>query len=104
MKVASKATEEEILSYCRHSMPRFMAPKKVVFMKDLPKTATGKIQKTKLREMARKFNITDENQTPPSPVEATETVRKRLTTPSGNRKKTVYYDQSSEQVLALSRL
>lgn len=45
--------EEDIISYCRSSMPRFMVPKKVVFMEELPKTSTGKIQKFLLRKAAR---------------------------------------------------
>ncbi|CAL9104314.1 unnamed protein product [Musa textilis] len=45
--------EEDIISYCRNSMPRFMVPKKVVFMEELPKTSTGKIQKFLLRKAAR---------------------------------------------------
>lgn len=46
-------TEEEIIAHCRSSMPRFMAPKRVVFMEELPKTSTGKIQKFLLRSAAR---------------------------------------------------
>ncbi|KAK8965879.1 Benzoate--CoA ligase, peroxisomal [Platanthera guangdongensis] len=49
--------EEEILTHCRRNMPHFMVPKKVVFMPELPKTSTGKIQTNKLREMARELNI-----------------------------------------------
>ncbi|KAG6505507.1 trans-cinnamate:CoA ligase, peroxisomal-like [Zingiber officinale] len=46
-------TEEDIIAHCRGSMPRFMVPKRVVFMEELPKTSTGKIQKFLLRSMAR---------------------------------------------------
>ncbi|WOK94804.1 butyrate--CoA ligase AAE11, peroxisomal-like [Canna indica] len=44
--------EEDIVSHCRSNMPRFMVPKTVVFMAELPKTSTGKIQKFLLREAA----------------------------------------------------
>ncbi|KAL0541485.1 hypothetical protein IC582_021530 [Cucumis melo] len=46
-------TEEEIIEYCRGKLAGFMVPKTVVFMEQLPKTSTGKIQKFLLREMAK---------------------------------------------------
>ncbi|KAH7653557.1 4-coumarate--CoA ligase protein [Dioscorea alata] len=48
-----RVREEEIINHCRNNMARFMVPKKVVFMEELPKTSTGKILKFELREMAR---------------------------------------------------
>ncbi|XP_022990524.1 probable acyl-activating enzyme 5, peroxisomal [Cucurbita maxima] len=47
-----KPTEEEIIEYCRGKLPRFMVPKTVVFVAELPKTSTGKIKKYVLKEMA----------------------------------------------------
>lgn len=44
-------TEEEIINYCRSEMAHFKAPKAVEFVEALPKTATGKLQKFRLREM-----------------------------------------------------
>jgi acyl-CoA synthetase (AMP-forming)/AMP-acid ligase II len=52
LKDGASATEAEIISFCRERLPRFMAPKTVVF-EDLPKTSTGKAQKFVLREKAR---------------------------------------------------
>jgi len=46
-----KATEEEIIKFCRKTLAGFKIPKKVVFC-DLPKTSTGKIQKFELRKKA----------------------------------------------------
>ena len=40
---------EEIIDFCKENLARFKAPKAVEF-RSLPKTATGKIQKFKLRE------------------------------------------------------
>ena len=48
----AEAGEQEIIDFCRDNMPRFMAPRKVVFG-SLPKTSTGKVQKFELRERAR---------------------------------------------------
>jgi 3-(methylthio)propionyl---CoA ligase len=45
-------SEAEIIEFCRQSTARFKVPKRVVFG-ELPKTATGKIQKFALRERAR---------------------------------------------------
>ncbi|WP_249870377.1 long-chain-fatty-acid--CoA ligase [Oceanobacillus saliphilus] len=44
-------TEEEVIRYCRDHMAHFKAPKAVTFVEELPKTATGKLQKYRLREM-----------------------------------------------------
>ncbi|XP_023553079.1 LOW QUALITY PROTEIN: probable acyl-activating enzyme 5, peroxisomal [Cucurbita pepo subsp. pepo] len=56
--LTQKPTEEEIIEYCRGKLPRFMAPKTVVFMTELPKTSTGKIQKYLLREMTMSMGPT----------------------------------------------
>jgi acyl-CoA synthetase (AMP-forming)/AMP-acid ligase II len=52
LKDSATATEAEIISFCRERLPRYMAPRTVVF-EDLPKTPTGKTQKFVLREKAR---------------------------------------------------
>jgi fatty-acyl-CoA synthase len=49
----AKATEDEIIAWCKEKLARFKCPRHVVFT-ELPKTSTGKIQKFKLREMADK--------------------------------------------------
>ncbi|KAK1304796.1 Benzoate--CoA ligase, peroxisomal [Acorus calamus] len=45
--------EGEIIGYCRDNMPHYMVPKKVVFVEELAKTSTGKVQKFQLRELAK---------------------------------------------------
>ncbi len=49
---AGAVSEDELIKFCRDNMAHYKAPKTVVFG-PLPKTATGKIQKFKLREMAK---------------------------------------------------
>jgi acyl-CoA synthetase (AMP-forming)/AMP-acid ligase II len=44
---------EEVIAFCRARLPRYMVPRKVVFVPELPKTATGKVQKVVLRERAK---------------------------------------------------
>ncbi|XP_038720414.1 probable acyl-activating enzyme 1, peroxisomal [Tripterygium wilfordii] len=43
---------QELINYCRDRLPHYMAPKTVIFQ-DLPRTATGKVQKFILREKAK---------------------------------------------------
>lgn len=48
----SEISADEVLAYCRENLAHFKCPKHVVFT-ELPKTSTGKIQKFRLREMAK---------------------------------------------------
>jgi fatty-acyl-CoA synthase len=52
LKPGTSATEEEIIAWCRERLAHYKAPRRVVFA-EVPKTSTGKIQKFKLREMAK---------------------------------------------------
>lgn len=51
-KQGSEISADEVLAYCRENLAHFKCPKHVVFT-ELPKTSTGKIQKFRLREMAK---------------------------------------------------
>ena len=51
-KPGSEISSDEIIAYCREHRAHFKCPTHVVFT-ELPKTSTGKIQKFKLREMAK---------------------------------------------------
>lgn len=46
-------SETDIVAFCRANLAHFKVPKKVIFG-ELPKTSTGKIQKFKLRDQAKK--------------------------------------------------
>ena len=46
----ASATAEELIAYARDKMAHFKAPRHVAFVGQLPKTATGKIQKYVLRQ------------------------------------------------------
>src|SRR5690349_13059590 len=52
LKPGKTATEEELLAHCRSLLARFKCPKAILFT-DIPRTSTGKIQKFRLREMAK---------------------------------------------------
>ncbi|WP_394139007.1 o-succinylbenzoate--CoA ligase [Cytobacillus oceanisediminis] len=44
----SVLTECDVLDYCQVYLAKYKIPKKITFLKELPKNATGKIQKTQL--------------------------------------------------------
>src|SRR5499427_1687808 len=52
LKPEARATAEELIAFCRGQLAGFKVPKMVVFG-PLPKTSTGKIQKTVLRAQAK---------------------------------------------------
>jgi fatty-acyl-CoA synthase len=52
LKPGASATADDIIAWCRGRLARYKCPRHVVFA-EIPKTSTGKIQKFKLREMAR---------------------------------------------------
>jgi len=45
-------TEEDVMDFCRGKIARYKIPKYVFFVDDFPMTASGKIQKYKLRELS----------------------------------------------------
>ena len=52
LKAGATATEAELIKLCRDRLAHFKAPHGVTFVTELPKTATGKIQKYVLRKGA----------------------------------------------------
>lgn len=51
VKEGASLSEEEVRDICRGKIARYKIPKHVFFVDDFPKTASGKIQKYKLREL-----------------------------------------------------
>lgn len=47
---SSPATADEVIAFCRTRLAGYKCPKRVEFVDALPRTATGKLQKFKLRE------------------------------------------------------
>ena len=52
LKPGREASAEELIEWCRGHLARFKVPKHVLFV-ELPKTSTGKIQKYRLRDLAK---------------------------------------------------
>ncbi|MAG34612.1 MAG: hypothetical protein CL908_27400 [Deltaproteobacteria bacterium] len=43
-------SEDELIAFCRENLAHFKCPSQIRFVEELPRTATGKLQKYKLRE------------------------------------------------------
>lgn len=52
LKAGAAARPDEIISWCQQHLARYKCPRHVIFT-EVPKTSTGKIQKFKLRDMAK---------------------------------------------------
>jgi fatty-acyl-CoA synthase len=52
LKPGQTASSDELVAWCRKNLAGYKVPRTIVFA-ELPKTSTGKIQKFKLREMAK---------------------------------------------------
>ena len=52
LRPGASASAEELIEWCRQHLARFKVPRHIVFA-EVPKTSTGKIQKFRLRDMAR---------------------------------------------------
>jgi fatty-acyl-CoA synthase len=52
LKPGKNLTEDDITSYCRGKIATFKIPRHVIFVEDYPMTASGKIKKVTLKEMA----------------------------------------------------
>jgi len=53
LKEGDGATEEELIAFCKERMADYKYPRKVEFLDELPKTATGKFLRRELRDEAR---------------------------------------------------
>ena len=46
----SSVTEQELIAHCKSRLAGYKAPTSIDFQDEIPRTATGKIQKFKLRQ------------------------------------------------------
>ncbi|HZA65629.1 MAG TPA: acyl-CoA synthetase [Geminicoccaceae bacterium] len=58
LKPGAAATAEDLIDHCRTLLAGFKCPRTVIFT-ELPKTATGKIQKHVLRDQARTLSVAE---------------------------------------------
>ncbi len=50
LRPGQKVTPEEVITWCESRLPKFMVPRYIEFMKELPKSASEKVQKVALKE------------------------------------------------------
>ena len=48
----AQPTEDELIAFCRAGLSAFKRPRRVLFLPEFPLTATGKVQRFRLREHA----------------------------------------------------
>jgi benzoate-CoA ligase len=53
LAAGADVTPDELIGWCREGLAAFKRPRAVLVVDELPKTATGKIQRFKLRETAQ---------------------------------------------------
>ena len=58
-KAGQEATREDILAYLEGKVAKWWLPDDVAFVDELPHTATGKLQKMKLREQFKTYRLPD---------------------------------------------
>ena len=55
LKKGAKMTEDDVKDFCRGKIAWYKIPKYVAFVESYPMTASGKIQKYRLREMSHEL-------------------------------------------------
>ena len=70
LREGGEAGEDELIQFCRAGLPSVKRPRKIVFVDGYPTTATGKIRRVELREMAATVLI---EPLPPAEAAAAET-------------------------------
>jgi acyl-CoA synthetase (AMP-forming)/AMP-acid ligase II len=59
-KPGGKMDPDDLIAWCREGLASFKRPRGVVELDELPKTATGKIRRNVLRELAKEAAWTSE--------------------------------------------
>ena len=54
LKEGEQATQDEIKTFCKEGISRFKIPKYILFSEEFPMTASGKIRKVDLRDIAKR--------------------------------------------------
>lgn len=54
---AGEVDADELIQWCREGLAAFKRPRNIVFIEALPKTATGKIQRFKIRELMQQLDV-----------------------------------------------
>ncbi|NKZ02958.1 FadD3 family acyl-CoA ligase [Actinomadura latina] len=54
LRPGRRATPDELIAHCRERLANFKVPREVVFVDDLPKTASGKVRRVELKEVTER--------------------------------------------------
>ncbi|GAA1885104.1 FadD3 family acyl-CoA ligase [Actinomadura bangladeshensis] len=54
LRPGRQATGDELIAHCRERLANFKVPREVVFVDDLPKTASGKVRRVELKEFTER--------------------------------------------------
>jgi benzoate-CoA ligase family protein len=71
LRDGAEASQDELIQFCRAGLPSVKRPRKIVFVDGYPTTATGKIRRVELRDMAATVLI---EPLPPAEAAAAETI------------------------------
>jgi acyl-coenzyme A synthetase/AMP-(fatty) acid ligase len=52
LSAGRSSSEDELIAFCRDGLPSFKRPRRIVFIDSFPTTATGKVRRVELRQMA----------------------------------------------------
>jgi benzoate-CoA ligase family protein len=52
LRSGQDVTEAELIEFCRAGLPSFKRPRRIVFVSEYPTTATGKVRRVELRQLA----------------------------------------------------
>jgi fatty-acyl-CoA synthase len=55
-KTGTDLKSEDLISFCEGQLARYKWPKKILFARDFPRTALGKVRKTELRKQYMEKN------------------------------------------------
>ncbi|KAK1361861.1 Benzoate--CoA ligase, peroxisomal [Heracleum sosnowskyi] len=91
----NKVKEDDIMKHCLEYLPKFMVPKKVEFLDELPKTSTGKPKKFELRATAKTLVISEKQ----AVKKQTNKVQRNRPDPNGHAT-----NEDHTLLLAMSRL
>lgn len=61
LKEGCTVTEDELTQFCKERMADYKYPREIIFLKELPKTATGKFLRRQLRDEAREESLNQQN-------------------------------------------
>ncbi len=59
LKEGRRLSQDELLAYCRERLAKYKLPRKVIFKRELPKTAVGKVLRRTLRDEAMQSTNND---------------------------------------------